>query len=187
MELLRATVLPVVEFRFEAVEEFAYAVTVHVNETASLLPSTYLYAVHPPAMQPSEEKDDSANRLELALAALLVLLPALVALGKKCCRMRRARDTHMLELQGNLLPLLGGQTLDQIPAAIRSMGNGATEVYTGLLQKRRKLRRNKIMLVGPGRVGKTSLLRRVTGQEFREEEEALGASQHARWTWHPGR
>jgi GTPase SAR1 family protein len=68
--------------------------------------------------------------------------------------------------------LINGQTEDQVPRAIRELGAGVTGFYTSLLQRRRKLRRNKVMLVGPGRVGKTSLLRRLTRQTFRPEEES---------------
>ena len=55
-----------VEFWFEATEEFAYRVTIHVNNTAHLQPITYLYALHPQppnVIHPPQKWWDSAKTL----------------------------------------------------------------------------------------------------------------------------
>eukprot|EP01045_Picozoa_sp_COSAG04_P032965 COSAG04_NODE_6640_length_1286_cov_2.091828_1_plen_202_part_01 len=59
-----------------------------------------------------------------------------------------------------------------IPDAVRALGAGQTDFYLSLLRKRKRLRRNKVMIVGPGRVGKTSLLKRLTWQPFDPSEES---------------
>ena len=57
-----------------------------------------------------------------------------------------------------------------IPSLIEAIGGTQREFYQSLLRKgKAPMLRSKLMLVGPGRAGKTSLLRRLTGQAFREE------------------
>jgi serine/threonine protein kinase/GTPase SAR1 family protein len=56
----------------------------------------------------------------------------------------------------------------QLPDFIQSLGDlDQVEFYKELLsQGKRRLEYSKLMIVGPGRVGKTSMLRKLTGQSF---------------------
>jgi hypothetical protein len=74
-----------------------------------------------------------------------------------------------------------------VPALIRSIGGDDEAFYLELLRKGHKpLRRSKLMLVGPGRAGKTSLMRRITGQNFREGEESTSGIEVSINSWRQG-
>jgi hypothetical protein len=60
-----------------------------------------------------------------------------------------------------------------VPEAIQSLGSSEADFYLQLLKRRKHLRRNKVMLVGPGRVG---------GSRSTRPRSAPAASKPARWT-----
>eukprot|EP01047_Picozoa_sp_COSAG01_P057249 COSAG01_NODE_6596_length_3588_cov_1.782459_2_plen_308_part_00 len=61
----------------------------------------------------------------------------------------------------------------RVPALIRAKGLDLQGLYRKLLaEAKQQLLRSKLLLVGPGRAGKTSVVKRVTGQQFQEGEES---------------
>ena len=60
---------------------------------------------------------------------------------------------------------------NELPEFLRNVSEMDVELYRTLLSNgKRKLEYAKLMIVGPGRVGKTSMLRQLTGQAFDETE-----------------
>eukprot|EP01043_Picozoa_sp_COSAG02_P077030 COSAG02_NODE_16664_length_1066_cov_0.637022_1_plen_339_part_10 len=64
-----------------------------------------------------------------------------------------------------------GHEVDELPEFIQNLSDVEVKFYRELLSKgKQRFEFSKLMIMGPGRVGKTSLLRQLTGQAFDEME-----------------
>ena len=95
---------------------------------------------------------DSNAALYLALAVIVISLAVMFKCRGKFRRQPRNPESFELFSDSEDQAEQGRD----IPEAIRALGAGQGDFYLSLLRDTKRLRRNKVMIVGPGRVGKTS-------------------------------
>jgi len=94
---------------------------------------------------------------------------------------------EVLNVKGDLLKIFSGNPIEIPPMEILKKGKGAVKVYFDSLEgKKRVLNEVKMLLVGDGGAGKTSLVKRLIGEKFDENEPQTHGININHWEVEPG-